>query len=173
MCQAIGSTAAVITERRQPTINPNYDGAVSFTGSNTYNGNTTVNGGTFFANNNSGSATGNGNVFVNSGATLAGTGWMTGIVTVNSGATLAPGDNGTGILRVGNSGLATQSLILSGTLSLEIGDLAAIGGNLSLTLVNGFTPMLGDHFFIIDDTSSDPALRTTRSFANAPGGFVT
>ncbi|MBV9007973.1 MAG: autotransporter-associated beta strand repeat-containing protein [Verrucomicrobia bacterium] len=171
------------------TINPTsagYTGAVSFTGANTYNGNTTVNGGTLFANNSTGSATGNGSVIVNSGATLGGAGTMSGLVSVNSGASLAPGFNGTGILHVGNAALTTPSLLLGGTLSLELGGVTAgsgydqvitatgatLSGNLTLTLVNGFRPMMGEKFYIIDETSSDPTLRTTGSFANAPGGVI-
>jgi autotransporter-associated beta strand protein len=181
-----------ITGNGGVTINPNFTGAVSFTGANGYSGNTTVNGGTFFANNTSGSATGTGSVTVAGGATLAGNGSITGVVTVNSGVTLAggtltPGNSGVGTLHIGNSALTTPSLLLNGTLSLEIGGIqagsdygqiitatgATISGNLSLAVINGFRPLLGEKFYIIDNTSSDPALRTTGSFANAPGGMVT
>jgi hypothetical protein len=75
----------------------------------------------------------------------------------------------------------TSSLLLSGTLSIDLGGAdpgsgydqvitatgAQIFGNLSLTLVNGFRPSLGESFFIIDDTSSDPTLRTIGTFSNA------
>src|SRR6185369_10310815 len=67
---------------------------------NTYSGGTIVSGGTLVVNNTSGSGTGSGSVLVNSGATLGGTGSITGIVT-NSG-NVAPGV-GVGSLNLSSS----------------------------------------------------------------------
>ena len=74
-------------------------GTLKLSGANTYTGGTTENTGTLLVNNSSGSGTGTGSVTVVSGATLGGTGSLTGAVTVTG--KIAPGDGGIGTLNTG------------------------------------------------------------------------
>ncbi len=182
-----GNVSVAATISGSGSLTQNGPGSITLTAANAYSGGTTVNAGAFIINNASGSATGSGSVTVNSGATLAGNGTISGTVSVNSGAFLQPQINGPGVLRIGNASLTTSSLFLAGTLSIQLGGAApgsggygqiitatgaTIGGNLTLTLANGFTPAPGEQFYIIDDTSTDPSLRSTGAFANAPGGLI-
>src|SRR6185369_9718500 len=77
---------------------------------NTYTGVTTVSGGTLLVNNSTGSGTGTNSVVVNSGATLGGTGAISGAVTVNSGGHIAPGASIESI-DVGSVTLAAGSIL--------------------------------------------------------------
>ncbi len=163
------------------STNTAFADAVQLTNSsNNYTGGTNVSAGTLFVNNTSGSATGTNTVSVGSSASISGNGFITGPLGINAGGTLAPGFNGAGIFHIGSGGL-----FLSGTLSLEIGGLVAgsgydqvqtaggatIAGQLSIAIVNNFQPMLGSHFYILDNTSLDPTKTTTGAFSN--GGTVT
>jgi autotransporter-associated beta strand protein len=132
-----------------------------------YSGTTMVNAGTLFANNATGSATGTGAVAVNSGGTLGGGGTISGPVAVNNNGTLSPG-NSPGILHLGNS----LTLNNGSYLNIEVGGVnAGTGGydqvqiagtgagaltlntpNLSVSLVNSFTPTFGEKFYILDLT---------------------
>jgi hypothetical protein len=108
---------------------------------------------------------------VNSGATIGGTGNV-GNLTINSGGTLAPG-NSPGVFHVAGA------LSLSGTLSIELGgttpgqyDQVVVGegatlfnATLSLSLVNGFKPTLGDTFAIIQNNGFPP-YTISGSFSN-------
>src|SRR5262249_32262959 len=102
---------------------------------NTYSGGTTVNAGT-----------------------LGGTGTIR-AVTVNSGGTLAPGASA-GIFHTGNASfgagahfaveLGGTSAGVNGYDQLAVTGTVALGGaTLDLSLVNGFTPAIGNHFRII------------------------
>ena len=66
-------------------------GTLTLSGNNSYTGGTTVNNGTLKISGTS--ATGSGAVTVKSGATLAGTGLITGLTTIETGATLSPGNS--------------------------------------------------------------------------------
>ena len=158
-------------------------GASGETTGSTYTGGTRVNAGTLLVNANANnpaatvSATGTGPVTVNAGGTLGGDGVIAGPVTVNGGGTLAPG-NSPGRLTLGGS----LTLAAGSTLAVELGGTTAgsydqvflagpltLGGNLDVTLVNGFTPALNQTFTILDDTGN--GLPATPGFANAPGGL--
>ncbi len=92
------------------------------------------------------------------GGTLSGTGTVGGLVTVNTGGTLTPGQSGTGFLLL-NNGLTLNSgghlaLTLAGTSfgtqypGVGItGGAITLGGDLQLTL--GYTPAVGDIFFLV------------------------
>ncbi len=116
-------------------------------------GNTTLNGGTLSA----GSGTSTGTVDIQKGA-LAGSGTINANVAnagqVNPGGTGAPGvltvkgnysQSATGTLNIeiGGLGSGTQydQLVVSGTVTL--------GGTLSVRLINGFVPNLGDSFQVL------------------------
>ena len=116
-------------------------GTLELTAANLYLGNTTVGAGTLLANNTTGSATDGGNVTVDpsgaGGATLGGTGIITGSVTVK-------GTNGVGRLSPGASieSLATGTVDLQNNTALvyeaspgdaNFADLLDITGNLTLT----------------------------------------
>jgi len=100
--------------------------------SNNYSGNTFITAGTLLANNASGSATGSGNVSV-TGATLGGTGGVSGVVTLNNAGVLSPGSSieslSTGSLNF-TTGSALNYELLTSALD---GDLVGVTGNLSLT----------------------------------------
>ena len=115
-------------------------------------------------------------VTVASGGVLMGTGTAC-TITVNPGGTIAPGRS-PGCLTSGN-------LSLSGTYTAEIGGTTActqydqlqvtgtvtVGGSLSLSLVNGFTPKAGDSFTIITNDGTDPVSGTFAGLAE--GSTVT
>jgi fibronectin-binding autotransporter adhesin len=154
-------------------------GTLILTGNNTYGNGTTVNAGTLLVNNTSGSGTGGGAVTVNSGGTLGGNGTVSGAVTVASGGTLAPGELAVSKLTLGS----TLNLDTGSTLAITLGGLVAgsgydqvvvagtitLGGDLSVTTVNGFKLALGQTFTILDDTGNS---LTTGVFANATAGAI-
>ena len=74
-------------------------GTLTLTNASVHTGGTAVSAGTLLSNNTTGSGTGTGTVSLASGATLGGTGAISGAVTVDG--TLAPGNNGVGILTTG------------------------------------------------------------------------
>ncbi|MFS2054300.1 beta strand repeat-containing protein, partial [Variovorax sp. CT11-76] len=108
-------------------------GTLALTGANTYTGGTTVTAGTLAANNASGSATGTGAVQVQLGATLAGTGSITGTVSVAKGGVLSAGNGGAGTLTLGGLSLASGAV-----LDYDLGQAGVAGGSLNdLINVNG------------------------------------
>lgn len=104
---------------------------------NDYRGGTTVSAGTLLVNNTTGSATGTGAVSVANGATLGGSGFISGPVTFVDNATLAPG-NSPGTLTVGGLTLANASVLdfeldaLDHTVGGGVNDLVQVNGNLTL-----------------------------------------
>ncbi|HWA84912.1 MAG TPA: autotransporter-associated beta strand repeat-containing protein [Opitutus sp.] len=147
-----------------------FAGSLAKTGSGTwtldqafaYAGGTTISAGTINLANTSGSAFGTGSVTVESGAFLTGTGSFTGALTVNPGGTLAPG-NPPGLMTIGSGS------VLNGTVAMQLGGLVrgtdydaidvadagalTFGGALDLSLINGFSPALGDSFDLFDFTT--------------------
>ncbi len=123
---------------------------------NTYTGATTVSAGVLQVTNTSGSATGSGSVTIAAGATLSGTGRITGAVT-NNGA-VAPGTS-PGTLRLTsaytqNAG-GSLNIEIGGTVAgtqydrLAVGGAANLNGSLNVTLINNFAPAIGDTFDIL------------------------
>ena len=151
----------------------NEAGTLTLSGANSY-GNTTVNGGTLLVDNTSGSGTGQGNVTVNNGATLGGTGSISGSVTMNnltSGTTLSPGDP-----------IGTPADLATGSLTLKSGDTFAVqlngtaagtgydqvmvtgsvnlgGATLTATRASGFVPPNGTPFVLISNDDVRSAIR--------------
>ena len=119
-------------------------------------------------------------VTVNTGATLAGTGSVGGSVKVAAGGTFAPGINGAGQFTVGSN----LTLASGSTEVMELGGATAgsgydqelvfvgmtLGGNLTVNLINGFLPTIGEKFFLFDLTGQAAA---TGTFANATGAGQT
>jgi autotransporter-associated beta strand protein len=137
------------------TLTKSGTGTLTLSGTHTYTGGTTVNGGTLAL---AGSAA-NSAFTIASGASLVGTGTV-GSLTVAG--TFAPG-NSPGLVTV------TGDLLLTGTsmTQMELGSLVrgtgydgidvggslSFGGTLSITLINGFAPALGDSFQLFTFTS--------------------
>jgi autotransporter-associated beta strand protein len=130
-------------------------GAATLTlaGANFYGGGTQVNGGTLRVN---GSIAGE--LTVNLGGILQGVGSIGGLVTCASGGTLAPG-NSPGALAVRalalDSGAQTQIELGGATRGSQydailVGGNATLGGTLNVSLINDFSPALGDSFDLID-----------------------
>ncbi|MDB6025470.1 MAG: hypothetical protein JWM68_1693, partial [Verrucomicrobiales bacterium] len=123
---------------------------------------TTVSSGTLLVNNTTGSGTGTGNITVNSGATLGGTGFISGQVSVSPGATIAPGLvpsigtltlgsaqtlSGTAFMAIdrnGGSPVADKIVVSSGTLSY--------GG--TLTVSNAGAAFVGGDVFTLFNAPS-------------------
>lgn len=151
-------------------------GVLTLTGVSTYTGGTSVNGGTLAVN---GSLRGFGMVSVNSNATLAGTGSINANVQVNAGGTFSPGQFGAGRLALSSSltlnGATTTSFTLGGTAAgsqytqTQVGLAINLGtaSTLSLTLASGYTPRVGDKFFLLD-TVNPLLVLVSGTFANAP-----
>lgn len=114
-----------------------------------------------------------GNLTIN-GGTLTGTGTIIGNV-VNGGGTLLPGGAGPGLLAItGNytqNAAGTLALELSGATpgtqfdKLAITGTATLGGTLSATYLNNFTPAAGSTFDVVTFASM------TGSFATVPSGM--
>lgn len=122
-------------------------GTMQLTANNTYAGLTTVAGGTLVVD---GSIAGH--AVVQSNATLAGSGTIVGNVTVHAGGTLAPG-NSPGTMTFGGLTLLDNSV-----LQMEIGPVSdqvlvsgsgLLSGTLNVSLVEGFTPNLGQTFTML------------------------
>ena len=130
-------------------------GTLTLAGGNNFSGYTAVNGGGLVMA--SGSSLASSQVTVASGASLGGSGSLSGHVTVTSGATLAPGaSNGTGSLTVGSLDMAQGSTLAvalgapganfqtpgQGTSVSVTGNLTLNGMTLSMTDAGGFGPGL-------------------------------
>lgn len=140
-------------------------GTLTLSGDNLYSGGTTISDGTLLANNSAGSATGTGAVNVDGGI-LGGTGSIGGVVNVNGTGTLKPG-NSPGTLAIDN----TLTLNSGSTFMVELGGTDPGDGSgfysqanmtnagasvvlnsdvaLSASLFGGFTPTVGDTFYIL------------------------
>ena len=126
----------------------------------TYTGGTVVESGTLWISNTAGSGTGSGTVLVKSGASLIGTGDISGDTTIHSGGRI---QGGTAANR-GNFGFLSGLILESGSLAdfrllgnnatdrLTAGTLTLETGSI-LRLYLGYTPEAGDTFNILDWTS--------------------
>jgi autotransporter-associated beta strand protein len=126
-------------------------GTFTLAGENTYSGLTTVNVGTV-------SITGSiaGGVVVNNGGTLNGTGTIVGGVTINAGGILAPGAS-PGTISVDGLTMSPGS-----ALNFELGSPTrdhiiltnngdvSLAGTLNISLLDGFTPTLGQSFPLVE-----------------------
>jgi hypothetical protein len=151
-------------------------GTVVLSADNTYTGGTTVQSGTLLID----GSTANSAITVDSGGTLGGTG-TAGAVTIESGGTFAPGDPNTFTVAsltlnsgsnfdeeiggtsagTGGAGGYDQTIVQSG------GAISLGGATLDVSLVDSFTPSVGDTFTIINnETGSDVA----GTFAGLPQG---
>ena len=141
-------------------------GQLTLGGADTYTGLTTVAQGALAIN---GSTPGP--VQVNSGATLKGTGTISGTVTCQAGSICAPG-NSPGTITVGGLNLMSDS-----TLEYELGATRdhivltnngniIVGGLLDLSLLNGFSPALGETFSLFE--GSIGSITGAFSAMNAP-----
>lgn len=128
-------------------------------GNNTIGGNVLVNDGTLLV---SGSLSATA-VNVGTGATLAGSGTVTAAVDIQSGGIISLGAS-VGQLDTGNFNLSTGSLMMleiGGTVAgtqydqLNVSGSITLGGTLSLALVNGFTPLPGQMFWVGLNNDSD------------------
>ncbi len=126
-------------------------GTLTLAGANTYTGLTTVNAGTLSV---TGSITGG--AVINNGGTLNGTGAIGGAVTVNSGGVFAPGTS------PGTITVRGLTMTPGSTLNFEIGDPlrdhivltnngnVSLAGTLNISLLDGFTPALGQSFSMFE-----------------------
>jgi autotransporter-associated beta strand protein len=139
-------------------------GTVTFTGSNSYSGNTNVEDGTLVID----GTNGNSAITVDNGAAIGGTG-TAGAVTVDSGGTFTPGDPSTFTVAsltlssgsafdeeiggtspgTGGAGGYDQTVVESG------GTIGLGGATLNVSLVDGFTPSVGDSFTIINNDTGN------------------
>jgi autotransporter-associated beta strand protein len=126
-------------------------GTFKLNGTNTYAGVTTIAAGKISLD---GAIAGS--VIVKSGATLAGDGTIGGTTTVQSGGVLSPG-NSPGTLHVGAltlNGGSTMQMELGATNDAVIVDgTATLGGTMAISIVSGFTPVVGQMLTLIDANS--------------------
>lgn len=152
------------------------DGILELTAANTYAGGTTLLDGTLLVNNTTGSATGTGTVSVGSGATLGGSGTVSGPILVDAGGHLAPG-NSPGILHTGDVTLEAGAYFdveLNGAVAGAAYDQLEVSGAVDLTgailnVLLGFVPTEGDEFTIIANDGTD---RVTGDFAGLAEGSL-
>ena len=158
-------------------------GVLTITGDNTFTGPTSVQAGTLLADNTLGSGTGRGTVTVSAAAVLGGSGTLGGDVTALAGSTVEPGATPQpSVARLTVDGVLTfqpSSLLAidiagstagTGYDQVDAAGGFALGGDLQLTLQNGYVLTPGQSFTILDNTgnSSD-----TGVFANAADGIYT
>ncbi len=132
-------------------------GTLAITGANTYTGGTHVTAGTLRLANTTGSALGAGPVTVDDGATLTGAGSFSGDLTLNG--VYSPGNSPAlislpGSLTLGSTGFLEFELggLVRGTQydALDIGGTFSSDGSIRLILIDGFMPVLGDSFNLLD-----------------------
>jgi hypothetical protein len=119
---------------------------------------------------------------VQSGATLTGSG-TAGAINASFGGNISPGNSGPGTLTSGNLSLASSAhfnLELGGTAQgfydqLSVKGSVSLGGDAPITLTNGFTPILGETFFVLLNDGTDPVTGTFSNFAGnqlSVGGWL-
>jgi autotransporter-associated beta strand protein len=134
---------------------------LTLSGSSTYSGSTNVSSGTLLVTNTTGSATGSGVVTVASGATLGGTGIITGPVTVNgtvfTGLTNNTSGKSASILTLGSGSTLSGSLLedltgpsTSDQLAFTGSSGVTLGGTLTVTNPNSITFAAGQSYDILN-----------------------
>jgi fibronectin-binding autotransporter adhesin len=166
-------------------LNKTTSGTLILAGSNGYGGGTTVSAGTLYVNNSAGSGTGSGSVSVN-GATLAGTGTISGAIGFSSSGSpiLQPGAAGThGILTASStltlSNSSTYAAQLNGAAATPVagtdysqlsgGTTGAInlnGAMVSVLAVDDVEPAVNSVYQIINYTGSSAASPVSGTFSN-------
>lgn len=111
-------------------------GTLNLTAANSFSGTSSLDGGVLKVNNAAGSALGTGAVIVNSGATLSGTGAVSGLVTVASGGILSPG-NSVGTLTLGSLTLSGGSSLVWEFSSTQANDLVVVSDSNGLSINGG------------------------------------
>ncbi len=156
-------------------------GTLTLTGnSNSYSGGTTVSAGTLAISNTSGSATGSGAVGI-TGATLGGTGFISGTVNVNNGATVFPGLSlsassaatlSTGAVNFNNGSTLLENLNLTGNTNDLLKSSATItitsGATLDLNILNG---SLTQASYVLA-TAGSPIVGTFANVIGLPQGYT-
>lgn len=152
------------------------DGMLVLDGTVSYGGGTTISGGTVQANNPGGL----GSVNVADGATLGGTGTVSGVVTVAAGGAVSPG-NSIAALTVGGLTLtdATSKLALEfevdATPAADLlnltGGISIAGSTLSLSLLIA-TPGTTQTFLVISNDSNDSIAGTFGTITGLPPGWT-
>lgn len=146
--------------------------------SDSYSGATTVMGGVLQVN----GSIANSAATVDSGATIVGAG-IFGAVTIQSGGDVQPGTtSGAGLMNTKNFSLASGAKLAlelggttgTGTSGTQYGELDAngtvtLGGSAQVSLFNGYSPRIGDTFYVILTTASN---MITGTFSDAPGGVL-
>lgn len=150
-------------------------GMLVLTGANTYTGGTLIAEGTVKINNTTGSAFGTGAVTIANGATLTGAGYFSGALQNNG--TFSPGNSPVlETLASFNQGEAGRLVMELGGLSrgtgydaLDVTGTLTFGGELDVTLLNGFVPASGETFNLFDWGSASGAFATMNLPNLAPG----
>ncbi len=127
-------------------------GKLAITANNTYSGNTIVSSGMLLANNPSGSAFGSGDVSVASGATLGGSGSLTGDVTIEG--ILAPGNS---IASLSSGGVTFMN---SSTFAYEMDSSVSPVTGADLQIIAGDLDLAGIVTLTLSDIAGSPAAFT-------------
>jgi autotransporter-associated beta strand protein len=146
------------------SLNKSGNGILTLNSANTFSGATTNFSGTLLANNSFGNANGSGALFVNSGATLSGTGIVSGPVSISG--NLAPG-NSVGILTVTNGLIFTNGGSYLWTLAAN--SITSPGVNFDQVVLSGGGLILNSNSpLVISFANSATAPATNNAFWQSP-----
>ena len=116
-------------------------GTLELTGANSYSGGTVISEGTVLANNTTGSATGSGPITVAPGATLGGSGFVSGLVTTQG--TLSPGNSIGSLTLASAAGAGTFLFEYDGAAAGQKIDFLTVTGNWDISAATLDFDMLG------------------------------